>query len=127
MIKVTTELATKTGVETKDKYQNKNKNRYRDDSYDQIRGRSKEKDYLYDEDDVFHSKIERVHKILQTMSQEKEIAMGFMLMFSDNPDKILDNIQSPADVDQLIPERIEYAKIQKAEDLAKDPMSISVI
>ena len=54
------------------------------------------------------------------MSQEKEITIGFMLMFSEDPDKVLDNIHSPADVDQLI-ERIEYAKIQKAEDLAKDP------
>ena len=55
------------------------------------------------------------------MSQEKEIAIGFMLMFSGHPDKILDNIHSPGDVDQLIAERIEYAKSQKAEDLAKDP------
>ena len=44
-----------------------------------------------------------------------------MLMFSENPDKILESIQSPADVDQLIVERIEYAKIQKAEDSTKDP------
>ena len=42
-------------------------------------------------------------------------------MFSENPDKILDNIHSPPDVDQLIAERIEYAKIQKADNLAKDP------
>ena len=55
------------------------------------------------------------------MSQEKKITIGFMLMFSENPDKILDNIHSPADVDQLIAERIEYAKIQKAEDLARPP------
>ena len=41
-------------------------------------------------------------------------------MFSENPDKHLDSIQSPADVDQLIAKRIEYAKTQKAEDLAKD-------
>ena len=91
------------------------------DRYDQIRGRSREKDYLCDDDVIFHSKMESIHKILQTMSQEKEITIGFMLMFSENPDKILDNIHSPADVDQLIAERIEYAKIQKAEDLAKDP------
>ena len=121
MTKVTIELATTHRGRSKDKCQNKNKNRYRDDGYDQIRGRSEEKDYLYDGDDIFHSKMERVHKILQTISQEKEIAIGFMLMFSDNPDKILDNIQSPADVDQLIAERIEYVKIQKAEGLAKDP------
>ena len=60
---------------SKDKYQNKNKNRDRDDSYDQIIGMSKEKDYLCDDDDIFHSKMERVHKILQTMSQEKEITI----------------------------------------------------
>ena len=55
------------------------------------------------------------------MSQEKEMAIGFMLAFSENPDKILDNIHSPADVDHLIAERIEYAKSQKAEKLTKDP------
>ena len=106
---------------SKDKYQNKN--RYRDDSYDQIRGRSKEKDYLCDGDDIVHSKTERVYKILQTMSQDKEMSIGFMLAFSENPDKILDNICSPADVDQLIAERIEYAQSQKAENenLTKDP------
>ena len=66
-----------------------------------------ERDYLYDEDDIFHSKIERVHKILQTMSPEKEITIGFMITFSENPDKILDSICSPADVDHLISKRIE--------------------
>ena len=49
------------------------------------------------------------------MSQEKEMAIRFMLVFSENPDKILDNIHSPADVDHLIAERIEYAKSQKVE------------
>ena len=47
------------------------------------------------------------------MSQEKEMAIGFMLVFSENPDEILDNIHSPADVDHLTVERIEYAKSQK--------------
>ena len=32
------------------------RDRYRDDSYDKT-SRSKEKDYLYDEDDIFHSKV----------------------------------------------------------------------
>ena len=41
------------------------------------------------------------------MSQEKEMAIGFMVAFSENPDKILDSIHSPADVDHLITERIE--------------------
>ena len=100
---------------------NKYQDRYRDDSCDQITGRSKEKDYLCDDDDIFHSKNERVHNILQTMSQEKEMAIGFILIFFENPDKILDNIYSLADVDQLIAERIEYAKSQKAAVLAKDP------
>ena len=76
---------------------------------------------MCDEDDIFHSKVERVHKILQTVSQEKEITIGFMLLFSENPDKLLDSIQSPTDVDQLIAKRIEYAKPQKAEGIAKDP------
>ena len=72
--------------------------------------RSKEKDYLCDDDDIFHSKIERVQKILQTMSQEKEIGNRIYVSISENPDKILDNICSPTDVDHLIAERIEYAK-----------------
>ena len=50
------------------------------------------------------------------MNQEKEMPIGFMLAFSENPDKILDNIHSPADVDQLIAERIECAQSQKAEN-----------
>ena len=55
------------------------------------------------------------------MSQEKEMAIGFMLAFSENPDKILDNICSPADVYHLIAERIEYAESQKVENLTKEP------
>ena len=54
------------------------------------------------------------------MSQEKEMAIGFMLAFSENPDKILDSIHSQADVECLIAYRIEFAKNQKAEKLAKD-------
>ena len=54
------------------------------------------------------------------MSQEKEMAIGFMLAFSENPDKILDSIHSQADVECLIAKRIEFAKNQKAEKLAKD-------
>ena len=44
--------------------------------------RCTEKDYLYDEDDIFHSEVERMHKRLQTMRQEKEIVIGLMLAFS---------------------------------------------
>ena len=63
-----------------------------------------------------------MHKILQTTSQEKEMAIGFVLAFSENPDKILDSIHSPADVDHLIAERTEYAKSQKVKNLkTKDP------
>ena len=69
----------------KDRYK---KDQHRNDSYDQIRGRPNEKDYLYDDDDIFDSEIRRVHKILQMMSQEKEMAIGFMLAFSETPDKI---------------------------------------
>ena len=54
------------------------------------------------------------------MSQEKEMAIGFMVAFSENPDKIRDSICSPADVDHLIAERIKCAKSQKAENLIKD-------
>ena len=61
-----------------------------------------------------------MYKILQLMSQEKEIAIGFILIDSENPDNILDSICSQADVDPLIAVRIEYAKSQKAEKLTKD-------
>ena len=53
-------------------------------------------------------------------SQEKEMAIGFMLAFSENPDKILDSIHSQTDIEHLIAKRIEFAKNQKAEKLAKD-------
>ena len=51
------------------------------------------------------------------------MATGFMVAFSENPDKILDSICSPADVDHLIAERIEYAKSPKVENenLTKEP------
>ena len=104
----------------KDSHRDKYRDSYRDDSYDQIRCRSKEKDNLYYDDDIFDSKIRRVHIILQTMCQEKEMAIGFMLVFSENPDKILDSIHSQVDVECLIAKRIEFAKNQKAEKLAKD-------
>ena len=105
----------------KNKERNKNKDQHRDDSYDQIRGRSKEKDYSYDdrEDDSFESKLKRVHKILQTMSRGKEIAIALMLVDSENLDHIVDDIHSQADVDHLIAEKVEYAKSQKAEKLTK--------
>ena len=55
------------------------------------------------------------------MSQEKEMAIGFMLAFSENPANILDSICSPADVDHLIGKRNECIKSQKAENLTKEP------
>ena len=62
------------------------------------------------------------------MSQEIEMAIGFMLAFSENLDKILDSICSPADVDHLIAERNECGKSQKAENLTKkNPMTRSTI
>ena len=54
------------------------------------------------------------------MGQEKEMAIGFMLIDSGSPDNILDSIHSQADADHLIAERIEYAKSQKAEKLTKE-------
>ena len=105
---------------SKDRYQNKDQ--YRDDSYDKIRSRAKEKDYLHDDDDdIFDSEIIRVHKILQTMSQEREMAIKYMLAFSENPVKILDSIHSLADVDHLRGEKNECGKSQKAENLTKEP------
>ena len=69
----------------------------------------------------FKTKLKRVYKSLQLIGQEKEMAIGFMLIDSENPDNILDSIHSQADVDHLIAERIEYAKSQKAKELTKDP------
>ena len=70
-------------------------------------------------------KLKRLHKTLQTMSQERKMAIGFMLAFSENRDKILDSICSPADVDHLIVERNECGKSQKAENLTKEPHDIN--
>ena len=50
------------------------------------------------------------------MGPDKEMAIGFMLIDSENPDNIPDSIFSQADVDHLIAERIEYAKSQMAEN-----------
>ena len=54
-----------------------------------------------------------MHKILQTTSKEKEIAVTLMLVDSENLDHIVDSIHSQADVHCLIAERIECAKSQK--------------
>ena len=54
------------------------------------------------------------------MGEEKEMAIGFMLIDSESPDDILDSIHSQADVVHLIAERIEYAKSLKAVKLTKD-------
>ena len=70
---------------------------------------------------VLKQNLKRVYKILQLMSQEKEMAIGFMLIDSENPDNILDSICSQADVDHLIAERSEYAKSQRAQKLTEDP------
>ena len=56
-------------------------------------------------DDSFEAKLKRVHKILQTMSKEKEIAITLMLVDSENLDLIVDSIHSQADVDHLIAEK----------------------
>ena len=66
-------------------------------------------------------KLKECTKCYKLMSQEREMAIGFMLAFSENPDKILDSIHSPADVDHLIAERNECGKSQKAENLTKEP------
>ena len=55
------------------------------------------------------------------MSQEKEMAIGFMLAFSENPANILDSIHSPAEEDHLTAERNECSKSQKAENLTIEP------
>ena len=58
------------------------------------------------------------------MSPEKEMAIGFILAVSVNPDQILDSIHSPADVDHLIAERIECGRNQKDTNLkTKDNFS----
>ena len=121
----------RTGFKNKDRNKDRDQNKdwYRDDSFDKIRSRSKENGYLYDADDdddddddgIFDSEIERVHTILQTMSQEKEMAIGFMFIFSENPDKILDSIHSPADVDYLIAERIECGKVRRLKIWKRTP------
>ena len=103
---------------------NKNKDRYRDDSYDRIGGKSKEKDWPYDDrEGSFNTKPERVYKILQWMGQEKEMIIGFMLTVSENPDIILDSIYTKADVDHLIEERIGYVKNQEVENLTDENSS----
>ena len=48
--------------------------------------------------------------MFQTMRKEKEIAIAFMLVDSENLDHRVDSIHSQADVDHLIAERIECAK-----------------
>ena len=85
MTRLIIELATK---KDRSKNRDQNKDQYRDDSYDKNRGKSI--DYLYN-DDRYGSELERVHKIFQMMSQEKEMSIGFMLVFSKNPDKLIDS------------------------------------
>ena len=69
---------------------------------------------------VLKENLKRVHKILQTISKEKEIAIALMLVDSENLDHIVDSIHSQADVDHLMAERVEYTKSKKAGKLTKD-------
>ena len=68
-----------------------------------------------------------MHKILQTTSREKEMAIRFILAFSENPDKIMHSMHSPADVDHLIAEKIEYAKSQKVKNLKKKEPHVNTV
>ena len=87
--RVNIELATKTGVGAK--INTKTKTGTRDDSYDQISSRSKEKDYLCDDDDIFHSKMESTQNFANNESRERNCNRIYVNVF-ENPDKILDNI-----------------------------------
>ena len=54
------------------------------------------------------------------MSQNKQIALKFILDNSEEFEAMFYSIHSQADVERLIAKRIEFAKNQKAEKLAKD-------
>ena len=54
------------------------------------------------------------------------MAIGFTLAFSVNPDKILDSICSPADVDHLIAERIECGRNQKDTSLKTEDPHVNI-
>ena len=54
------------------------------------------------------------------------MTIGFTLAFSVNPDKILDSICSPADVDHLIAERIECGRNQKDTNLKTEDPHVNI-
>ena len=98
---------------------------YRDDRFDSDSGRSREKLCLHNsrKDNSFDGngyKLERFHKVLQKLSPDKEMAIRFILAYSENFYDMLGSLHSLADVDHLIAERIAYVKSQKAENLTKD-------
>ena len=99
-----------------------NTKRYRDDSYDRHRSRSRESSCLPKARKVDNkSKIEQVHKVIQQLSQDKQIALKLILDNSKDFEAMFCSIHSEANVDYLIENRIKYAQSQKAKTLAKDP------
>ena len=96
-----------------------------DDRLDSNKGRSREKLCLHNsrKDNSFesnNSKIEQFQKVVKQLSPDKEMALGLILMFSENFDDTFNSICSVADVEQLIAERTACANSQKAKNLTKD-------
>ena len=106
----------------KDKYQSKN--RYRNDSYDLGRGRSREKQCAYDARKITNgSKLELVNNIMQQLNPKKVMIIIFMKAVSEDVDDLFDNTCSAADVRCWLVKKYMYAKSQKAKNknLTKDP------
>ena len=76
------------------------RDKYRYDSFDSDRGRSKEKHCLHNarKDNGFVSnnpRIEWLHKVLKQLSPDKVVAIQFVIASSINFDNMFDSIHSP--------------------------------
>ena len=85
---------------SKDKDRNKYKKRYRDDSYDLGRSRSKEKPCAYGERKVSNrSKLELIYNIISQLHLNNDITSRFIEAVYANVDDLFDNACSVAEVD----------------------------
>ena len=94
---------------------NKYKHQYRNDRYDKIRGRLKEKPCSHGDTkcDSSYSELEELYKTLSPMTSEEATAIRSMLMISEYTNEAMNSTC-------LMAARVKYAISQKSKGLTKD-------
>ena len=112
-------ISYKNSGRNRDKYQNKNRKMYqnkdqcRNDSYVRNRSRSRERSHLPKARKGDKSEIEEVHKVIQQLSRDKQIALKLILDNSEDFEAMFYSIHSEADVDHLIQKELSMVEIRR--------------